>query len=89
MEVGSGSEADLLDALDRLLPRSTRYRHVHGAPGHGADHLLPVIVSPSVTLPSLDGKAALGVWQSLVLVDLNEDNPRRLVRFSFLPSPSG
>lgn len=86
MEVGSGSEADLLDALASILPRDDRYRHAHGSPGHGADHVLPAIVSPSVTLPVLSGRPALGTWQSLVLVDLNVDNPRRHVRFSFVPS---
>jgi secondary thiamine-phosphate synthase enzyme len=86
MEVGSGSEADLIDALAAILPRDDRYRHAHGSPGHGADHVLPAIVSPSVTLPVLSGRPALGTWQALVLVDLNIDNPRRQVRFSFVPS---
>jgi secondary thiamine-phosphate synthase enzyme len=86
METGSGSERDVLDALERLLPRDGRYRHAHGSPGHGADHLLPVLVSPSVTLPVLAGRVALGTWQSVVLVDLNVDNPRRHVRLSFLPA---
>jgi secondary thiamine-phosphate synthase enzyme len=87
VETGSGSESDLLDALERILPRDDRYRHAHGSPGHGADHLLPALVSPSVTLPVLAGRVALGTWQSVVLVDLNEDNPRRHVRLSFIPSP--
>jgi thiamine phosphate synthase YjbQ (UPF0047 family) len=85
MEVGAGSDIDLLAALERLLPRDLRYRHAHGAPGHGRDHLLPVLVSPSVTIPVVGGHPALGTWQALVLVDLNVDNPRRHVRFSFLP----
>jgi secondary thiamine-phosphate synthase enzyme len=84
METGSGSEADLLGALERLLPRDDRYGHAHGSRGHGADHLLPALVSPSVTLPVVDGRVALGMWQSLVLVDLNVDNPDRHVRFSFV-----
>ena len=84
LELGSGSEADLDELLERLLPRDDRYRHRHGSPGHGADHLLPVLVAPSLTLPILDGGLALGTWQSLVLVDLNADNPRRTVRLSFL-----
>jgi secondary thiamine-phosphate synthase enzyme len=87
MERGSGSEGDLLAALERLLPRDDRYRHAHGSPGHGADHLLPAVVNPSVTLPVLAGQPALGTWQSLLLVDLNLDNPRRRVRFSFVPAP--
>ena len=87
METGSGSEADLVAALERLLPRDDRYVHAHGSPGHGADHLLPALVSPSVTLPVIDGRVAFGTWQSLVLVDLNTDNPDRRVRLSFLTSP--
>jgi secondary thiamine-phosphate synthase enzyme len=84
METGSGSEGDLDELLGRLLPRDDRYRHRHGAKGHGADHLLPVLVSPSVVLPVLGGRPQLGTWQSVVLVDLNADNPHRKVRLSFL-----
>lgn len=84
LETGAGSDDDFLDALERLLPRDDRYRHAHGSFGHGADHVLPGIVSPSVTVPVADGKPLLGTWQSIVLVDLNEDNPRRSVRVSFL-----
>jgi secondary thiamine-phosphate synthase enzyme len=84
MELGAGSEADLDELLERLLPRDDRYRHRHGAPGHGADHLLPVLVSPSIAIPVVGGRMALGTWQSLVLVDLNRDNPRRHIRFTFV-----
>ncbi|AMO61780.1 secondary thiamine-phosphate synthase enzyme [Mycolicibacterium phlei] len=84
IEVGAGSDDDLVDTLERLLPRDDRYRHAHGSPGHGADHVLPALVSPSVTLPVQGGRPLLGTWQSVVLVDLNRDNPRRSVRLSFL-----
>jgi len=84
METGSGSEDDLGDALERLLPRDDRYRHRHGGPGHGADHLLPVFVSPSLVVPVLGGRPALGTWQRIVLVDTNVDNPHRRVRLSFV-----
>ncbi len=84
-ETGSGSEGDLIDAMERLLPRDDRYRHSHGAKGHGADHVLPAIISPSVTVPVEASRLQLGTWQRLVLVDLNSDNPQRQVRLSFLP----
>jgi secondary thiamine-phosphate synthase enzyme len=84
METGSGSERDLDELLARLMPRDDRYRHAHGSTGHGADHLLPVLVSPSLVLPVVDGRVGLGTWQRIVLVDLNADNPRRRVRVSFL-----
>jgi secondary thiamine-phosphate synthase enzyme len=84
VELGAGSETDLAALLDRLLPRDDRYRHRHGSPGHGADHLLPVLISPSLTLPVLAGRLDLGTWQSLVFIDPNRDNPSRRVRLSFL-----
>jgi len=84
IETGAGSDDDLVDSLERLLPRDERYRHAHGSRGHGADHVLPALVCPSVTVPVHNGKPLLGTWQSVVLVDLNRDNPRRSVRLSFL-----
>jgi secondary thiamine-phosphate synthase enzyme len=86
METGSGSESDLVEALERLLPRDIHYRHAHGSRGHGADHLLPVLVSPSLTIPVGEGELLLGTWQRIVLVDLNPDNRRRQLRLSFLAS---
>jgi secondary thiamine-phosphate synthase enzyme len=84
IETGSGSDDDLPDLLDRLLPRDDRYRHRHGSPGHGGDHLLPAIVSPSLTVPVAAGRPLLGTWQRVVLVDRNRDNPRRRVLLGFL-----
>lgn len=84
VETGAGSDDDMVEALERLLPRDDRYRHAHSSPGHGADHVLPAIVAPSVTLPVQDGRPLLGTWQSVVLVDLNRDNPQRSVRLSFV-----
>lgn len=84
METGSGSEPDLADLVDRVLPAEDVYRHRHGSRGHGRDHVLPALVSPSVTVPVLGGRPALGTWQSIVLVDSNGDNPVRHVRLSFL-----
>lgn len=84
METGSGSEGDLQEVLDRLLPRDDRYAHRHGSLGHGGDHLLPVFVSPSLTLPVVDRHLQLGTWQSVVVVDPNRENDVRTVRLSFI-----
>jgi secondary thiamine-phosphate synthase enzyme len=84
MELGAGSEPDVEEMLERLLPRDDRYTHRHGSPGHGADHVLPVLVSPSLVLPVIGGRLALGTWQSVVLVDPNDDNPQRTLRLSFI-----
>jgi secondary thiamine-phosphate synthase enzyme len=85
METGSGSEEDLAEALQRLIPRDDRYTHRHGSIGHGGDHLLPVFVSPSLTLPVQNGRVVLGTWQRIVVVDPNRENNRRTVRLGFLP----
>jgi secondary thiamine-phosphate synthase enzyme len=85
LELGAGSDDDLLAALGDLLPADDRWRHRHGSPGHGRSHVLPALVPPAVTLPVLAGELALGTWQSVALVDLNVDNPTRSVRLSFLP----
>jgi secondary thiamine-phosphate synthase enzyme len=84
IELGSGTESDLDDAIERLLPRAGGYRHRHGSPGHGADHVVPAFVSPSLSIPVVGGRPALGTWQSVVLVDTNADNPDREVRLSFV-----
>jgi secondary thiamine-phosphate synthase enzyme len=84
IETGAGSDDDLLALLRDLLPGDDRWRHHHGSPGHGRDHVLPALVPPHATLPVLGGRLALGTWQSVVLVDTNRDNPRRTVRLSFL-----
>ncbi|TMK75961.1 MAG: YjbQ family protein [Actinobacteria bacterium] len=86
IELGAGSDDDLLAALDRLLPRDDRWRHRHGSPGHGADHVLPLLAPPSLIVPVVGGELGLGTWQSIALVDPNRDNPTRTVRLSFVSS---
>ncbi len=84
LELGSGSDTDLLSVLSGLLPADDRWRHRHGARGHGRSHVLPAFVPPYATLPVVGGSLALGTWQSVALIDLNVDNPDRSVRLSFL-----
>src|SRR5438552_14356873 len=77
METGSGSEADLDELLARIVPRDDRYVHRHGSGGHGGDHLFPVLVAPSLTVPVLDGQVLPGMWQSVALTDPHRDHDER------------
>ena len=86
LETGAGSDDDLLAQLQELLPADDRWRHRHGSPGHGRSHVMPALIPPYLTVPVIQGRLALGTWQSICLVDLNVDNPDREVRFSFLAS---
>ena len=83
MELGAGSDSDLMAALDRLLPRTAGWVHRHGSPGHGADHVLPLLAPPSLTVPVVAGRMTLGTWQSIALLDPNLDNSVRTVRLTF------
>src|ERR1700758_3821950 len=85
IELGSGSDPDLLSALAGLLPADDRWQHAHGSRGHGRSHVMPALVPPYATVPVLGGRLALGTWQSIALADVNVDNPDRRVRLSFLP----
>ena len=84
IETGAGSDDDLLTAIGELLPTEDKWRHRHGAAGHGRDHVLPAWIAPYATLPVVDARIALGTWQSICLVDPNGDNPTRQVRFSLI-----
>ena len=84
MELGAGSDIDLMATLDTLLPRDDRWRHAHGSAGHGADHVLPLLVPPSVVVPVVNGQLGLGTWQSIAMLDPNPDNATRKVLLSFL-----
>jgi secondary thiamine-phosphate synthase enzyme len=84
METGASSEGDLQEALERLLPRDDRYAHRHGSVGHGGDHLLPVLVPPSLVLEADAGRLVLGTWQRVVVVDPYREKNVRRVRVAVL-----
>jgi secondary thiamine-phosphate synthase enzyme len=84
IELGAGSDTDLLAALRELLPVDDRWRHAHGSRGHGRSHVMPALIPPYATIPVIEGRMALGTWQSVTIVDLNVDNTERQVRLSFL-----
>ncbi|MFF3567769.1 secondary thiamine-phosphate synthase enzyme YjbQ [Nocardia jiangxiensis] len=84
IELGAGSDDDLLAALRDLLPADDRWRHAHGSRGHGRSHVIPALIAPYASIPVLNGEMALGTWQSVAMVDLNIDNPVRQVRLSYL-----
>jgi secondary thiamine-phosphate synthase enzyme len=72
-DLDPGTDQDLLNALRHLLPQLS-YRHPHD-PFHAPDHLLSSIIGPSVTIPFHNRKLLLGIWQRVILVEL--DGPRQ------------
>ena len=84
LELGAGSDRDLLAVLADLMPADDRWQHAHGSRGHVRSHVLPAFVAPFTILPVVAGRLELGTWQSVALVDLNVDNPDRQVRLSLI-----
>jgi secondary thiamine-phosphate synthase enzyme len=84
IELGAGSDRDLMTVLADLLPADDRWQHAHGSRGHGRAHVLPAFLAPFTLLPVVAGRLALGTWQAVAIVDLNVDNPDRQVRLSLV-----
>lgn len=72
-DLDPGTDLDLLQALRSALPRQS-YRHPHNPP-HAPDHILSSLIGPSVALPFTNRRLLLGMWQRVVLVEL--DGPRQ------------
>jgi secondary thiamine-phosphate synthase enzyme len=76
-DLDPGTDLDLLDALDLLLPKRA-WRHPHN-PAHAPDHLLSSIIGPSVSVPVVNGQLILGTWQRIILVELDGPRDRKLI----------
>ena len=70
----SDVQGDILNALERMVPRDAKYEH---AEGNGPAHIKAVLVGNSVTLAIRDGAIALGTWQGVYFAEL--DGPRERI----------
>jgi secondary thiamine-phosphate synthase enzyme len=76
MEYEPGGVKDLREMLDRLIPSEGDYEHNrlnHDTNSHA--HQRASLVGPSLTVPVIAGRLALGTWQQVVLLDF-DDRPR-------------
>jgi secondary thiamine-phosphate synthase enzyme len=64
--------ADILAALDGLVPWNGGYRH---GEGNSAAHIKASLVGPELTLLVEDGRLVLGTWQGVFLCEF--DGPRK------------
>ena len=84
-DLDPGTDLDLLDAFEALVPK-LNYRHPHD-PSHVPDHILSALIGTSLSVPVKDGDLLLGVWQRIILVEL--DGPRkRQIALSFTAEKS-
>jgi len=81
IEYEPGLVADLRKAFDRVAPAGVAYEHdSRWGDGNGHSHVRASMLGPSLTLPVVQGKVALGTWQQVVLVDFDtRPRTRRVV----------
>jgi secondary thiamine-phosphate synthase enzyme len=76
MEYEPGGVQDLREMLERLVPARGDYEHNrlnHDTNSHA--HQRASVIGPSLSVPVIDGRLALGTWQQIVLLDF-DDRPR-------------
>ena len=61
--------ADLVDALDRLAPENAGWRHDAEGPDDMPAHVKAALTSVSLSIPVMDGRAALGTWQGIFVAE--------------------
>ncbi len=67
---------DIPNALERLFPQSMEYGHERRwHDGNGHSHVRATFLGPSLTFPVIDGRAALGTWQQIAFLEL-DNKPR-------------
>jgi secondary thiamine-phosphate synthase enzyme len=62
---------DVMEALDRLVPRDYSYKHLEG---NSDAHVKSILTGCSVTVPFSKGSPVLGTWQGIFLMEF--DGPR-------------
>jgi len=81
IEYEPGALEDLHRALETLAPRDADYAHnARWGDGNGFSHVRSALLKTSVALPVVDGALALGTWQQVVVINLdNRDRVREVV----------
>lgn len=71
---------DIKKALEKLIPKQAQYRH----PSNAHSHLRSILLPPDKTLPIIEGRLALGTWQSLFYVETDVHPRQRTVIIQIL-----
>jgi secondary thiamine-phosphate synthase enzyme len=81
IEYESGALSDLRRALDTLAPADADYAHnARWGDGNGFSHVRSALLKTSLSFPIVDGELALGTWQQVVAINLdNRARERELV----------
>ncbi|MER3472478.1 MAG: secondary thiamine-phosphate synthase enzyme [Armatimonadota bacterium] len=77
MEFEPGLVSDLQRAFEGIAPANASYAHeARWGDDNGHAHVRASLLGPSLTVPIVQGKATLGTWQQVVLIDF-DTRPRQ------------
>jgi secondary thiamine-phosphate synthase enzyme len=81
IEFESGVINDLKKAIEKIVPSNIPYEHdKRWGDGNGFSHVRAAIMKPSLTVPIIKGKMALGTWQQIVFMDFdNRGRDRKIL----------
>ena len=72
IEYEPGLINDFPDMLSRVVPNDIEYQHNETwHDGNGHSHIRASLIGPSLTIPFKDGKLMLGMWQQIVLFEMD------------------
>ncbi len=72
IEYEPGLQKDLPDMLSRLVPKDIEYAHDNTwHDGNGHSHVRASLIGPSLIIPIVEGLLTLGIWQQIVLVEMD------------------
>lgn len=81
-------EEDIPAALERLFPQDLAYGHEkRWHDGNGHSHVRAAFLGPSLTVPIVEGRLALGTWQQVVFLELDNKPRRREVLVQVVGDP--
>jgi secondary thiamine-phosphate synthase enzyme len=81
IEFESGVINDLKKTIEKIVPSNISYEHdKRWGDGNGFSHVRAALMKPSLTIPVVKGKLALGTWQQIVFMDFdNRERDRKIV----------
>ncbi|MEM1569472.1 MAG: secondary thiamine-phosphate synthase enzyme YjbQ [Candidatus Bathyarchaeia archaeon] len=71
--------SDLLRDFEALLERLAPKKGIYEHPVNAHSHLRSILINPSKTVPVMDGKLLLGMWQSIIFVEADTHPRNRTV----------
>ncbi len=81
VEYESGMLADFEAFLERIAAQAWEYKHnERWHDGNGFSHVRAALLGPSLAVPFVAGRLALGTWQEIAFIDFdNRSRSRRII----------